>query len=343
MIVIKQGKWGTEADKSRLNQRDGARCVEYDLLTLAHILSGPFHPGGFFRTDASPPPPTLLRPDTSLFRQPQPSKLVFYLPTPVGLGLGPIQYSLGLHSPQKKEDEPSTMSSYQPASTPQPSSKEDEDDEDSIDVTNEEPPVEPALYPPPPHETVYETSARLLFMAVKWAKNLPSFASLPFRDQVILLEECWSELFLLNAVQWCLPLESSPLFNVSDHLSGLPNGKASQIAAEVRTLNDTLLRFRTVGVDPAEFACLKAIVLFRAETRGLKDPLQVENLQDQAQVMLCQHTRGRHPGQSPRFGRLLLMLPLLRTVPTHRVEFIFFQRTIGNTPMEKVLCDMYKN
>nr|WIM36149.1 hormone receptor 51 [Pyrrhocoris apterus] len=268
-------------------------------------------------------------------------------PAPVGLGLTPIQYSLGLPSPQKKEEEPSSLANYQPASTPHPSSKEDDDDEDSIDVTNEEPPssctTEPALYPPPPHETVYETSARLLFMAVKWAKNLPSFASLPFRDQVILLEECWSELFLLNAVQWCLPLESSPLFNVSDHLSGLPNGKASQIASEVRTLNDTLLRFRTVGVDPAEFACLKAIVLFRAETRGLKDPLQVENLQDQAQVMLCQHTRGRHPGQGPRFGRLLLMLPLLRAVPTHRVEFIFFQRTIGNTPMEKVLCDMYKN
>jgi hypothetical protein len=38
--------------------------------------------------------------------------------------------------------------------------------------------------PSPAHETVYETSARLLFMAVKWAKNLPSFTSLPFRDQV---------------------------------------------------------------------------------------------------------------------------------------------------------------
>ena len=40
-----------------------------------------------------------------------------------------------------------------------------------------------ALYNPA-HETIYETSARLLFMAVKWAKNLPSFGSLPFRDQV---------------------------------------------------------------------------------------------------------------------------------------------------------------
>ena len=34
------------------------------------------------------------------------------------------------------------------------------------------------------HETIYECSARLLFMAVKWSKSLPSFANLPFRDQV---------------------------------------------------------------------------------------------------------------------------------------------------------------
>ncbi|KAJ1521311.1 hypothetical protein ONE63_002989 [Megalurothrips usitatus] len=199
----------------------------------------------------------------------------------------------------------------------------------------------------PMHETVYETAARLLFMAVKWAKNLPSFASLPFRDQVILLEECWSELFLLNAVQWCLPLDHAPLFSPQEHSAA--NGKGAGpsppagTAADVRALNDTLLRFKTHAVDPAEFACLKAIVLFRSETRGLKDPGQVENLQDQAQVMLGQHTRSHHPGQAARFGRLLLMLPLLRAVGTVRIEAIYFQRTIGNTPMEKVLCDMYKN
>lgn len=59
--------------------------------------------------------------------------------------------------------------------------------------------------------------------------------------------------------------------------------------------------------------------------------------------MLSQHARSQLPGQPARFGRLLLMLPLLRIVPSHRIEAIFFQRTIGNTPMEKVLCDMYKN
>lgn len=75
--------------------------------------------------------------------------------------------------------------------------------DDSIDVTNDEEPEQendtdhqpPVILPVPnfvpaaslynhTQETVYETSARLLFMAVKWAKNLPSFSELAFRDQV---------------------------------------------------------------------------------------------------------------------------------------------------------------
>ena len=56
-------------------------------------------------------------------------------------------------------------------------------------------------------ENIYETAARLLFMSVKWARNIPSFLQLPFRDQAILLEESWSELFILSAAQWSLPVD----------------------------------------------------------------------------------------------------------------------------------------
>lgn len=58
--------------------------------------------------------------------------------------------------------------------------------------------------------------------------------------------------------------------------------------------------------------------------------------------MLSQHCRAQFPAQMARFGRLLLMLPLLRTINSSRIEAIFFP-TIGDTKMEKVLCDMYKN
>ena len=69
----------------------------------------------------------------------------------------------------------------------------------------------------------------------------------------------------------------------------------------------------------------------------------MENLQDQAQVMLGQHIRNQQLQRPARFGRLLLILPLLRQVPAQRLEQLYFRHTIGSTPMEKVLCDMYKN
>ncbi|XP_009893872.1 PREDICTED: photoreceptor-specific nuclear receptor, partial [Charadrius vociferus] len=176
---------------------------------------------------------------------------------------------------------------------------EPEDADETVDVTGSEPEratgeYQVAPYPVASPENVYETSARLLFMAVKWAKNLPVFSNLPFRDQI-------------------------------------------------RALQETLSRFKALAVDPTEFACMKAVVLFKPETRGLKDPEQVENLQDQSQVMLGQHNRSHYPGQPVRFGKLLLLLPALRFISSERVELLFFRRTIGNTPMEKLLCDMFKN
>nr|XP_013811598.1 PREDICTED: photoreceptor-specific nuclear receptor-like [Apteryx mantelli mantelli] len=224
---------------------------------------------------------------------------------------------------------------------------EPEDADETVDVTGSEPEratgeYQLAPYPVGSPENVYETSARLLFMAVKWAKNLPVFSNLPFRDQVILLEEAWSELFLLCAIQWSMPLESCPLLAVPELAPGAP-GKLAPTTVDVRLLQETLTRFKALAVDPTEFACMKAVVLFKPETRGLKDPEQVENLQDQSQVMLGQHNRTHYPGQPVRFGKLLLLLPALRFISSERIELLFFRRTIGNTPMEKLLCDMFKN
>ncbi|XP_012785142.3 photoreceptor-specific nuclear receptor [Ochotona princeps] len=219
---------------------------------------------------------------------------------------------------------------------------EPEDADGNIDVTSNDPEVSAS---PCGLDGVHETSARLLFMAVKWAKNLPAFSNLPFRDQVILLEEAWSELFLLGAIQWSLPLDSCPLLPPPEAsaIAGGSQGRLVLAGVEMRTLQETIARFRALAVDPTEFACLKALVLFRPETRGLKDPEHVEALQDQSQAMLSQHSKAHHPSQPVRFGKLLLLLPSLRFISSERVELLFFRKTIGNTPMEKLLCDMFKN
>ena len=52
-------------------------------------------------------------------------------------------------------------------------------------------------------------------MSVKWAKNVPAFMGLPFRDQVMLLEEGWRELFVLGAAQFEMPLDAAPLLRAA--------------------------------------------------------------------------------------------------------------------------------
>lgn len=67
------------------------------------------------------------------------------------------------------------------------------------------------MYPISSPDAICEVAARLLFMSVKWTKSVPAFVGLPYRDQVLLLEEGWRELFVLGAAQFQLPLEPGPV------------------------------------------------------------------------------------------------------------------------------------
>lgn len=64
-------------------------------------------------------------------------------------------------------------------------------------------------------EAVCEAAARLLFMSIKWTKNVPAFLGLPYRDQVVLLEESWRELFVLGAAQFQMPLDATVLMTAA--------------------------------------------------------------------------------------------------------------------------------
>lgn len=85
------------------------------------------------------------------------------------------------------------------------------------------------------------------------------------------------------------------------------------------------------------------IILFLlcAETIGLCDVHPAEMLQDQAQCILGDYVRHKYPRQPTRFGRLLLLIPCLRSISPNSVEKLFFKETIGEIPVEKLLGDMY--
>jgi hypothetical protein len=63
-----------------------------------------------------------------------------------------------------------------------------------------------------PTENVYEMATRILFTSVKWARTQRSFLSLPFSDQAVLLEDGWSDLFILTAAETKLISNESKFF-----------------------------------------------------------------------------------------------------------------------------------
>lgn len=279
--------------------------------------------------------------------------------------------------------------------------------DDSIDVTNdEEPEQEPetdhqqtamlpvaGLVPPASlynhaQETVYETSARLLFMAVKWAKNLPSFAELAFRDQVsdggphtkcrhfpnrqfsvCCRWFCWKRAGpncfcwtrFSGVCRWIRLIVHCSLWPSTATISSA-TGSANRIwhwiFVHCTTRYAASNRFWSIRpnspVSKQSFCSdqRREASKIHRQSKTCKTKLRYELtlslsfmilMRFVSQVMLSEHCRRQFPAPNARFGRLLLMLPLLRVVNSHRIESIYFQRTIGNTPMEKVLCDMYKN
>ena len=64
-------------------------------------------------------------------------------------------------------------------------------------------------------DSICETAARILFMTIKWTKSIPAFVGLPHRDQLILIEESWRDLFILSLAQFRLPVQPHVLIPIS--------------------------------------------------------------------------------------------------------------------------------
>lgn len=133
----------------------------------------------------------------------------------------------------------------------------------------------------PGSENIYEFAAKLLFLTVKWARSIPSFLQLSFHDQSILLEDSWSDLFILSAAQWTLPIDEGKMVFLSlflcqkqikdnfpvDYLVGMTSAsiaKQQLLEKEARRLKETIARFTIMRVDHTEYACLKTLTLFKS-------------------------------------------------------------------------------
>ncbi|KAF5276732.1 hypothetical protein FQR65_LT03957 [Abscondita terminalis] len=179
---------------------------------------------------------------------------------------------------------------------------------------------------------ICEAAARLLFFNVTWAKSVPTFTSLPIEDQLLLLEESWRELFILGAAQYLPPLQLNLLIHSSNIVKEEPE-KVMAFEKEVNEFQCALSKVMQFRIDPHEFACLRAMLLFKT-THGnqrnhkIREFDKVSAVQENTQLMLNKYILTAYPSQPLRFGKLLLLLPVLQTVRSSTIEELFFKNTI---------------
>ncbi|KAH8418980.1 hypothetical protein KR222_010975 [Zaprionus bogoriensis] len=204
-----------------------------------------------------------------------------------------------------------------------------------------------------------------LYQMVEYARLMPHFAQLPLDDQVILLKAAWNELLIAN-VAWC------SIVSLDDALPGIGHDSAfercspalqpqqlflnqsfsyhrnSATKAGVQVIFDRILselsvKMKRLNLDRRELSCLKAIILYNPDIRGIKNRADIELCREKVYACLDEHCRLEHPGDDGRFAQLLLRLPALRSISLKCLDHLFFFRIISDRPLEELFIEQLES
>uniref|UniRef100_A0A803T0U0 Retinoic acid receptor RXR n=1 Tax=Anolis carolinensis TaxID=28377 RepID=A0A803T0U0_ANOCA len=107
-----------------------------------------------------------------------------------------------------------------------------------------------------------------------------------------------------------------------------------------RVLTELVSKMRDMRMDKTELGCLRAIILFNPDAKGLSNPGEVELLREKVYASLESYCKQKYPEQQGRFAKLLLRLPALRSIGLKCLEHLFFFKLIGDTPIDTFLMEM---
>ncbi|XP_051948551.1 retinoic acid receptor RXR-beta-A isoform X2 [Xyrauchen texanus] len=224
-------------------------------------------------------------------------------------------------------------------------------------------------WPNDPVTNICQAADKQLFTLVEWAKRIPHFSELSLDDQVILLRAGWNELLIASFSHRSITVKDGILLATGLHVhrnsahsagvgaifdrlkdsspepSGVLMPGESAHNAEVgaifdRVLTELVSKMRDMQMDKTELGCLRAIILFNPDAKGLSSPSEVELLREKVYASLEAYCKQRYPDQQGRFAKLLLRLPALRSIGLKCLEHLFFFKLIGDTPIDTFLMEM---
>ncbi|KAK9744416.1 Ligand-binding domain of nuclear hormone receptor [Popillia japonica] len=192
---------------------------------------------------------------------------------------------------------------------------------------------------------VCDSMKQQLLILVEWAKYIPAFTELQLDDQVALLRAHAGEHLLLGLARRSMHLKDILLLGNNRIIT--KHSPDSRISSDLdisrvgtRIMDELVKPMTEVQVDDTEFACLKAIVFFDPNAKGLSEPQRIKALRYQIQINLEDYISDRQYDSRGRFGELLLTLPALQSITWQMIEQIQFAKLFGVAHIDSLLQEM---
>ncbi|KAL5288645.1 RXRA family protein [Megaselia abdita] len=201
-----------------------------------------------------------------------------------------------------------------------------------------------------------------LYQMVDYARRMPHFSQIPREDQILLLKTGWNEILIAN-IAWrsigCLDIESQNLdgsferrikfaqpqqmwFDTNFTYHRNSAAQAGVVAIFDRILSELSIKMKRLNMDEGDLSCLKAIILFNPDIRGLSanSRPEIEMCREKLYACLDEHCRRKHPGDDSRFAQLLLRLPALRSISLKCLDHLLYFRIVGDKPLDNFIAEM---
>lgn len=191
---------------------------------------------------------------------------------------------------------------------------------------------------------VCDSMKQQLLILVEWAKSIPAFAELQLDDQVALLRGHAGEHLLLGVSRRSMHLQGVLLLgNHSIITKATPDQNArnldiSKIGA--RIIDELISAMKDIQLDDEELACIKALVFFDPNAKGLTEPSRVKGIRHQVLKNLEDYISDKLYDSRGRFGEILLLLPVLQSITWQMIQQIEVAKMIGVAHIDNLLQEM---
>ncbi|MGH0185283.1 UNVERIFIED_CONTAM: hypothetical protein FKN15_016522 [Acipenser sinensis] len=174
--------------------------------------------------------------------------------------------------------------------------------------------------------------------------RLEALIVLQVEDQMKLMQNCWGELLVMDHLyrQVALGREGSVHLVTGQQIevSTIVSQAGDALTSLLSRSQELVSKLRTLQLDRQEFVCLKYLVLFNPDVKGLAGCSAVERGQEQVNRSLMSYTAQEHPQHPDKFGQLLLKLPEIRSIGLQAEEYLYMRHLQGDLPCNNLLTEM---